>query len=101
MRPFSFKVILTNPDKRNAYVKDCGFGFADTYTEAVKHLENVYDDQLVKIIHLEMYGNCDFIYTLESWVNNWSGKKNRFAECDIPCDIDGKDICEEVIKDEC
>ena len=101
MRPFSFKIILADHSNGDSYVKDCGFGFADTYSEAVKHLENAYGNQIVKIIHLEMYGDCNFIYTPESWVNNWSGKRNRYAECDVPCDIDGKTIDEEVIANEC
>ena len=45
MRPFSFKIILADHSNGDSYVKDCGFGFADTYTEAVKHLENAYGNQ--------------------------------------------------------
>ena len=60
-----FKVIYNDPDGKN--VEECGFCFADSFTDAVKYLEeSLYGDDLVEIHHIELLDTCPTL-SKEAW----------------------------------
>jgi hypothetical protein len=60
-----FKVLYNNSDCQN--VEECGFCFADSFTEAVKYLEEeLYKCDLVEIRHIELLDTCPTL-SAETW----------------------------------
>ena len=60
-----FKVLCINADDEN--VEECGFCFADSFTEAVKYLEEeLYRCGLVEIRHIELLDACPTL-SEETW----------------------------------
>jgi hypothetical protein len=60
-----FKVLYTNADDEG--VEECGFCFADSFTEAVKYLEEeLYKCDLVEIRHIELLDTCPTL-SVETW----------------------------------
>ena len=60
-----FKVLFTNADDEN--VEECGFCFADSFTEAVRYLEEeLYKCDLVEIHHIELLDACPTL-SKETW----------------------------------
>jgi hypothetical protein len=60
-----FKVLYNNTDCQN--VEECGFCFADSFTEAVKYLEEeLYKCDLVEIRHIELLDTCPTL-SAETW----------------------------------
>lgn len=60
-----FKVLYNNADCQN--VEECGFCFADSFTEAVKYLEEeLYKCDLVEIRHIELLDACPTL-SAETW----------------------------------
>ena len=52
-----FKVFYNNADCQN--VEECGFCFADSFTEAVRYLEEgLYKGDLIEIRHIELLDTC-------------------------------------------
>ena len=60
-----FKVLCNDPDGND--VEECGFCFADSFTEAVKYLEEeLYKCDLVEIRHIELPDTCPTL-SAETW----------------------------------
>ena len=60
-----FKVLYNNDDNEN--IEECGFCFADSFTEAVKYLEEeLYRCVLVEIRHIELFDTCPTV-SKETW----------------------------------
>ena len=60
-----FKVLYNNADCQN--VEECGFCFADSFTEAVRCLEEeLYKCDLVEIRHIELLDTCPTL-SAETW----------------------------------
>jgi hypothetical protein len=60
-----FKVLCNNDDNEN--VEECGFCFANSFTEAVKYLEEeLYKSDLIEIHHIELLDTCP-ILSKEVW----------------------------------
>lgn len=60
-----FKVLYNDTEGHN--VEECGFCFADSFTDAVKYLEErLYGEDLIEIRHLELIETCPAV-SLETW----------------------------------
>ena len=60
-----FKVLYN--DTNGIDVEECGFCFADSFTEAVKYLEEeLYKCDLVEIHHIELLDTCPTL-SAETW----------------------------------
>lgn len=90
--PFSYEVIITDAyDTSNHYLKECGMGLAESFTEAMEYIEDYYGEELVAIKHLELYEAGDLIILSPKVIKNYY--KGKYSS--IPCDADGNLIPKE------
>lgn len=60
-----FKVLYNDPDGKE--VEECGFCFADSFTEVTRYLEEqLYKEDLIEIRHIELCETCP-ILSAETW----------------------------------
>lgn len=70
-----FKVLVYN-DVTGENVVEHGFIFANSFTHAVKHLEDhLYGDQLLEIQHMELFDCCPIVSA-----STWEGMKKELTE---------------------
>lgn len=87
--PFSYKVIWFDEFSDNPnfkYNKDCGMGFADSYTDAARQIEDYYGNDLVTIKELTLYEENSLIILDENVIKKYADDKYNITH---PCDEKG------------
>lgn len=82
---FSFKATVSNTD-RNYVSETCGFGLADTYTEAASYLELHYGDELLSIDDITLFEDENLIFLPKKVVEDY--KKTEFPSIEYENKID-------------
>ena len=60
-----FKVLYNNSDGND--VEECGFCFADSFTEGTRYLEEqLYKEDLIEIRHIELCETCPIVSS-DTW----------------------------------
>ena len=84
--PFSFDVVYFTEyyNNHNHYRRECGFGIATSFTDAVATLERCYGDDLIAIKHLTLHEESELIYvspkTMSTYIHN--DDQSYSYECD-------------------
>lgn len=90
MYPFSFEVILYDEfDENNDYLLTSGMGFAHSYGDAADKIDKNFGNELVKIKHLELYEENDFLLLPREVIDKYANDKYEY---EIPCDEDGNEL---------
>lgn len=83
--PFSYEVIIIDSFNTSNYLKECGMGLADNFTDAMEYIENYYGEDLITVKHLELFEESDLIILSPKVIKNYA--KGKYAG--IPCDVNG------------
>ena len=83
--PFSYEVIIIDSFNTSNYLKECGMGLADNFTDAMEYIENYYGEDLIAVKHLELFEESDLIILSPKVIKNYA--KGKYAG--IPCDVNG------------
>lgn len=83
--PFSYEVIIIDSFNTSNYLKECGMGLADNFTDAMEYIENYYGEDLIAVKHLELFEKNDLIILSSKVIKNYV--KGKYAG--IPCDVNG------------
>jgi hypothetical protein len=98
--PFAFSAVIYNgydADRgESKYVRNQGFGFADSFAQAAGILENYYGSELISIEKLELFEESDLILMPQSCINEFRRRETSTDYSDIfkPCNADGYLLCE-------
>ena len=82
--PFSYKVIWFDglyKDPNYQYNEECGMGFAESYADAAKKLENYYGSDLVIIKELMLHEETSLILLSEEVIKNYTERKYGSRAC--------------------
>ena len=90
MNPFSFKVISYFSDS-NEYRLYTGMGLAESFTDAMKQIENDFGFDLFRVKDLTLYEDSNLIYIAEDCIKHYETSE---GECGHKCDIDGNCLCD-------
>ena len=84
--PFSYEVIITDAfNTSNDYLKECGMGLTESFTKAMKYIEDYYGKDLVAVKHLELFEECELIVLSPKVIEKYC--KGEYSG--IPCDANG------------
>ena len=89
--PFTYAVIYYYYDehiKQDKYFREAGIGFTDSYAEAAYMLEEMYGEDLVRIINIFLMESSDLMRLPEEFINMIEDE----AFEPIECDANGKPI---------
>lgn len=88
--PFTYTAVLYDEldfDYKPMYKKESGLGLANSFAHAMEQIENYYDEDLVKLINLELFEECSLLVVPEAFAKDFS--TNDFISAAIPCDHNG------------
>lgn len=94
--PFTYTAVLYDEldfDYKPMYKKESGLGLANSFAHAMEQIENYYDEDLVKLINLELFEECSLLVVPEAFAKDFS--TNDFISAAIPCDHNGEPIAEQ------
>ena len=83
--PFSYEIIIIDSFNTSNYLKECGMGLADNFTDAMEYIEDYYGEDLIAVKHLELFEESDLIILSPKVIKNYA--KGKYAG--IPCDVNG------------
>jgi hypothetical protein len=86
--PFSYEVIIIDAFDTSHYIKECGMGLADNFTDAMEYIEDYYGKELVAVKHLELFEDGDLIILSPKVIKNYT--KGKYSG--IPCDVNGNPL---------
>lgn len=89
--PFTYTAVLYDEldfDYKPMYKKESGLGLANSFAHAMEQIENYYDEDLVKLINLELFEECSLLVVPEAFAKDFS--TNDFTSAAIPCDHNGE-----------
>lgn len=90
MAPYIASVVFAEWDNSNvSYTKSFFLGFASSYADAAKTIEDCYGPELISINSLELLEETDIVYLPESILKNIAADV-YFAEAHLACDAEGK-----------
>lgn len=95
MFPYSYTAVIYDEyDEINhisQYKRESGMGLAESFSEAVKQLEEYYGDDLISIKHLELFEENNVILLPEHVIENYARAEGYY--CQAPhCDAFGNHI---------
>lgn len=91
--PFTYVVIYYDYNKNveeNKYFREAGIGFADNYAEAAHMLEEMYGEDLVRIINIFLMESSDLVRLPEEYISVIEDEAFK----PIECDVNGKPIAD-------
>lgn len=86
--PFSYEVIIIDSFNTSNYLKECGMGLADNFTDAMEYIEDYYGKELIAVKHLELFEDGDLIILSPKVIKNYA--KGKYSG--IPCDVNGNPL---------
>ena len=95
--PFTYVVIYYDYNrnvKENKYFREAGIGFAENYAEAAHMLEEMYGEDLVRIINIFLMESSDLIRLPEKSISMIEDE----AFEPIECDANGKPIADKKLE---
>ena len=95
--PFTYVVVYYYYDKdtkKNKYFREAGIGFAENYAEAAHMLEEMYGEDLVRIINIFLMESSDLIRLPEESISMIEDEAFK----PIECDVNGKPIVDKKLE---
>ena len=89
--PFTYIVVYYYYDKdtkKNKYFRESGIGFAENYAEAAHILEDMFGEDLIRIVNIFLMDSGDLLRLPEEYINVI---ENEIFE-PIECDANGRAI---------
>lgn len=87
--PFTFTAIINDPSVPSEFCRESGTGFCDSFTEAAKHIEDYYGEELITIKNLTLLEETSVIILPEETVKLY--EETDYADYRTPCLINGND----------
>ena len=92
MYPYTFTVVfyndLNSDANTNHYKRESGMGLAESFSAAVKQLEQYYGDDLIAVKHLELFEENNIILLPEHVIEDYARADGYY--CQAPdCDAFG------------
>lgn len=84
--PFTYMVVYYDYDeniKKDKYFREAGIGFADNYAEAAHILEEMYGEDLVRIINIFLMESSGLIRLPEEFISVIEDEAFKSIECDV------------------
>ena len=94
--PFTFDIVYFTEfyNDRNHYRRECGFGIASSFSDAVAILERCYGDDLITINHLSLHEESELIYITPETMNTYI-RQGEPGYGSYECDVFGEMITED------
>ena len=86
--PFSYEVIIIDSFNTSNYLKECGMGLADNFTDAMEYIEDYYGEDLIAVKNLELFEESELIILSPKVIKNYA--KGKYSG--IPCDVNGNPL---------
>ena len=84
--PFTYMVVYYDYDeniKKDKYFREAGIGFAENYAEAAHIVEEMYGEDLVRIINIFLMESSGLIRLPEEFINMIEDEAFKSIECDV------------------
>ena len=86
--PFSYELIIIDSFNTSNYLKECGMGLADNFTDAMEYIEDYYGEDLIAVKNLELFEESNLIILSPKVIKNYA--KGKYSG--IPCDVNGNPL---------